>query len=317
MLTRIFTLLGFFMVLFVSEDLTAQIQAVGQPKVLIEGDGNHFMNPVWSPDGKSFAYTAGQFRGIWVADKNGRNVRQLTDKSAGYRFSWTSDSKAILAKVTETVNRRRQSALILFDKDNQSEHQLTDFTSRPSALPQWVPLEDKMIMVMGNKIELLEAGKGAVPRNLRSAEVPGLEEAQLLVDGQSKRENAVDVSPFDNAFYLNPQVSPDGEKIAFEIYGGNLYVMNIDGTRLTDLGPGNRPQWSPDSRYILANRTTDDGHDITSADIIAFSLDGKEKVNLTSNTSLIAMNPSWSPDDKSILFNDPSNGNIYILEISR
>lgn len=317
MLTRFISLLGLFFFLLIAVDLTAQIQVVGQPKLLIEGQGNHFMYPVWSPDGESFAFTAGQFRGIWVADKDGQNIRQLTDQSAGYRFSWTSDSKAILAKVTETVDRRKQSALMLYDKDNQSRHQLTDFTSRQSAIPQWVPLEDKMIMVFGNKIELLEAGKGAIPRNLRSAEIPGLEEAQFLVDGQSRRENAVDVSPFDDAFYLNPQISPDGQKIAFEIYGGNLYVMNIDGTRLTDLGPGHRPQWSPDSRYILVNQTTDDGHDITSADIIAFSLDGKEKINLTSNTSLIAMNPSWSPDDKSILFNDPSNGNIYILEISR
>lgn len=317
MLTRIITLSGIFLLLLITIDSTAQVRAVGQPKVLIEGEGNHYMNPVWAPDGQSFAFTAGQFRGIWVADKNGQNVRQLTDKSAGYRFSWTSDSKAILAKVTETVNRRKQSALILYDKDNESQHQLTDYKSGQSALPQWVPLEDKMIMVLGNKIELLEAGKGAIPRNLRSAEIPGLEEAQLLVEGQSKREKAVDVSPFENAYYLNPQVSPDGQKIAFEIYGGNLYVMNVDGTRLTDLGPGNRPQWSPDSRYILANRTTDDGHDITTADIIAFSLDGKEEINLTSSTSLIAMNPSWSPDDKNILFNDPSNGNIYILEISR
>src|SRR5699024_11118546 len=144
-----------------------------------------------------------------------------------------------------------------------------------------------------------------------------LQEAQELVKSQGDRTNSKDISPFEDAFYLNPQVSPDGQKLAFEIYGGNMYVMNVDGTRLIDLGPGHRPRWSPDSRYILANRTKDDGHNITKADIIAFSVDGKEKINLTTGTSLIAMNPSWSPDDKSILFNDPNTGNIYSLEISR
>lgn len=295
----------------------SQIQAVGQPKVLVDAKGNFFQNPVWSPDGNSFAFTSVQYQGIWVADKNGENIRQLTDKNAGYRFSWTSDSKGILSRVSQMVNRRKQSALVLFDKDSQSEHQLTEFRSGQNALPQWVPFEDKMVLILGNKIEVMEVGKSSGQNILRSNQFSNLQEAQELVKSQGDRTNSKDISPFEDAFYLNPQVSPDGQKLAFEIYGGNMYVMNVDGTRLIDLGPGHRPQWSPDSRYILANRTTDDGHNITKADIIAFSVDGKEKINLTTGTSLIAMNPSWSPDDKSILFNDPNTGNIYSLEISR
>ena len=45
--------------------------------------------------------------------------------------------------------------------------------------------------------------------------------------------------------------------------GGNFFAMNIDGTNLTDLGKGNRPRWSSDSKKIIFTVTEDDGHNFT------------------------------------------------------
>ena len=50
--------------------------------------------------------------------------------------------------------------------------------------------------------------------------------------------------------------SPDGERVVFQIVGGWLYTMNLDGTGLRDLfttGCSGTPAWSP---YVFEDSTT-------------------------------------------------------------
>ena len=96
-----------------------------------------------------------------------------------------------------------------------------------------------------------------------------------------------------------------------------MYVMNIDGTALTDLGIGYRLKWSPDSHYLTYMITKDNGEAIISSDIYYIKIDGTEKTNLTNTDDIIEMNPDWSPDGKKIAFDVPSKGAIYTIEISK
>jgi Tol biopolymer transport system component len=91
----------------------------------------------------------------------------------------------------------------------------------------------------------------------------------------------------------------------------------VDGSDLVDLGKANRPDWSPDSRYVVASVSEDDGYNITKGDLFAFSVDGNEKVNLTEQSGLIAQNPNWSPDGSKIAFDVPTEGAIYVLNIQQ
>ena len=70
--------------------------------------------------------------------------------------------------------------------------------------------------------------------------------------------------PIKDAQYINLSKSPDGTKMVFEVMGGNMFVMNIDGTNLIDLGKGNRPRWSFDSKKIIYMITEDNGHTLHS-----------------------------------------------------
>ena len=99
------------------------------------------------------------------------------------------------------------------------------------------------------------------------------------------------IEPIKDAEYINISLSPDQSKIVFEVMGGNMYKINVDGSGLTDLGKGNRPKWSPDSKNITYMITDDNGYEIISSDIYLINSDGSEKINLTNSNNSNNSNP--------------------------
>lgn len=99
-----------------------------------------------------------------------------------------------------------------------------------------------------------------------------------------------------------PQVSPDGTKLAFVKYSSDakscgIWVMDIDGTnpvQLTDSKKGYAfyPRWSPDGTHIIFQSTKKDKKD---ADIYVIDIDGNNLVQLTTNTSHDGT-PYWTND---------------------
>ena len=95
---------------------------------------------------------------------------------------------------------------------------------------------------------------------------------------------------------------------------GNLYVADPDTGKVTELGNGCNPTWGPNGDYLIFERTTDDGHEITSSDLWIASADGSVMQQLT-NTPGVEMMPSWSPDGKSVAYVE--DGVVYIAPIQQ
>lgn len=310
--------LSLFLAVFSYSVAFSQPSVSGDPVKLIDGSNTQFQAPVWSPDGSAIMFTSSGYQGLWTANAQGNNITQITTEDAGFGFQWSSDSKSVLTRVSQFQDRKRMQAIKIFHlEENREATQVTDFRNSMPSLPTWAQFEQKVVLISDNKVESFDSGLNVDSRQRVTSTEPMFYvlNQNSLAAGMIPENSVDNISPFEDATYLNLQVSPNGQKLAFEIYGGNMFVMNVDGSNLVDLGKANRPRWSPDGNYVIAQVAEDDGYDYQSSDLVVFSIDGNEQINLTSNSDLVAMNPSWSPDGQKIVFDEPKSGSIYVLNL--
>jgi Tol biopolymer transport system component len=284
---------------------------------LIGDSENYYMHPVWAPDGSKIAFTESNYNGLWVMNPDGSNAVQISDEAAsGWGFEWSADSKSILSRVAKFVGPRRLNAVKYFDIETGDSNQLTEYKSFMPGLPHWIDFDQNILIFNKKRPDKIKTNKtldGLDKSDFRQSTCFLKGNKLAIYNNNTFEINSLD--PLNASGYLNPVISNDGNKIAFEEYGGNLYVMDLDGTNLVDLGIGYFPQWSPNSKNIVYMLTEDDGHRITYSDIYMVNIENLVKVNITNTSEKLEMHPNWSPDGKTIVFDESHSGSIYLLEL--
>jgi Tol biopolymer transport system component len=291
-----------------------KFKAVGKPEKLIGGDGNYFIQPVWSPDGSKIAFTESNYIGLWLVNLDGSDLIQLSDEvGAGYDFSWSPDSREILSRVYKYEGKSRLNAIKSFKIGNENVTNISGYTHEKLGLPRWAKDNSQIYYLKDKKLETIETGRkvkfvGNVPLVYQ-------DNSTINSDLNSSVTRLLS-SGNKNTIYLNVRVSPSGQRVSYEVMGGNLFTMNIDGSDITDLGTGYNARWSPDSQYLVYMINTDDGHKFLSSDLYIIKSDGEEKINITNTSDQLEMNPCWSADGKQVVFNTYEDGAIYVMTIS-
>ncbi len=227
-------------------------------------------DPVFSPDGTKIAFYSilGGLAEIYVMDADGSNLTLVTDDACCEEYSpaWSPDGTR-LAFVSEQDGNAEIYAM---DIDGSNEVRLTDSFGLDRE-PTYSPDGTKIVF---------------------TSQRDGNDEIYVMnaVDGSN-----VQRLTFDTNVDIHAAWSPDGSKIAFtstrDSGGGDIYVMNADGTgqtaRTSD-GFSRRPAWSPDgSKIVFESRRT--GSD----ELFVMNADGSNPVRLTFNDDE-ERNPSWS-----------------------
>lgn len=260
----------------------AQPMSWSEPQPFIKSE-HSLMAPVWSPDGSQIAVTGDNFIGIWVADANGNNLRQVSESAgAGYKMLWNSNQEITSTPYT-VVDGKRMTRIEQVNVSTASVKQVAP-----------------------------------AMRNLKRSAVEGASSIyQIMLDEpQNATSMIAELSDYAGKWIINPVLSPDGSRIAFQIVTKGLFVCNADGSGLIELGKGSHASWLPDSRNLMMTCIVDDGHRFTSSDIYCVNVDKRSAVNITPTSDVIPVTIAVSPDGRRVAFDNDTDGAIYIINLN-
>jgi DNA-binding beta-propeller fold protein YncE len=180
-------------------------------------------------------------------------------------------------------------------------------------LPEWAEGDSKVYLPLKGSNEVYVSGIEKTSTITNDVITFEKNNKITVLDFITNSESSLE--PIKDAQYINISLSPDKLKIVFEVMGGNMFVINTDGSNLIDLEKGNRPKWSSDSKKIIYMIAEDNGHEFTASDIYIINADGTDRVNITNTDDVIEMSPGFSPDGKSIVFENYLEGSIYLMNI--
>lgn len=305
-------------ILIISLLLSFNLSAQLQPIKITGSTEDICMNPTISPNGELVAFTKAGYKGIWLYKFSDNSIKQITDEvAAGYAMQWSPDSKFILSRPAYYDGPIRYNAVKIYNAETSEAIQLSDYRTKMPSIPRWSNFNEEVFIITNNQIESFTTGLTATnEQKLQSGKVVAYitNDDKIGVTDLSTNTTSI-FEPIAGKKCMNLSLSPDNQRVVFEIYGGNLYSMKIDGSELTDLGKGFRAKWMADSQHIIYMITEDDGHQFTSSDIYKIKYDGTEKVNLTNTENRIELSPSASLIGNKIVFEAFDEGAIYSMNL--
>src|SRR6266571_4963767 len=135
----------------------------------------------------------------------------------------------------------------------------------------------------------------------------------------AQRRSITEKDLFNFVWISDPQVSPDGTRVAFvrvtvnekkDGYNTSIWSVSTSGGdaphQLTKGGHDSAPRWSPDGKYLLFLRATEKDGKAASAQLSILPMAGGDSFSFT-DLPRGANHPVWSPDGKTIAFTSDTN----------
>jgi Tol biopolymer transport system component len=268
--------------------------ATGEKRKLFGGDA---VQPSWSPHGDRIAFWAipkdTAERDLWTIPASGGSPVAVTqDQPIDWNPFWSADGKALYF-----VSDRGGSM-------NLWRIPIDETSGKPTGEPQAMTTPS------------LSSAHFTISRDGHRIAYVGLNPLASIEKVPFEPSAGKTGSPAlllrQSGTLQNPDVSPDGEWVAFRTAGGqeDLFLVRSDGTglrKLTDDPHRDRgPAWSPDGRRIAFYSNRDEGK----YEIWVINPDGSGLTQLTKKTGRTWF-PHWSPDGRRIIYPTGSGSEMF------
>ncbi len=307
-----------------------------EAQLLVQDESNSFW-PAWGPSGDRMYFVSDREFGnsnIWSAARDGSDQKPVT-RFRRNDIRWMQMAKNAAKAVYERdfgiwitdIENGRSEAVRIEAPNELKENRTVTLTDESISEFRVSPDGKKIAAVIRGEIFVLST-EGDYARNItntawRERDIAwNMESSRIIyVSDPEANPDLYSVSALGDSEperltrtsedVLQPQLSPDGEWIAY--YRGHRQIRLIrpdgSGDRLLiedDFGGrfADGFSWSPDSRYVAVVRSG------SNTDIYAVSVETGEKTMLT-NTAYDEGSPVWSSDGKTLFFASNRSGHSF------
>ena len=250
-----------------------------------------------SPDGSFVVFSQNAKGGLHKMDLASKEINMISANGNSFDLKIASDGTVVFRESRTAENKLRYTSLKAVDARGLE----TTLVAPTRDLNGFAVNGTNVMTVDNNKVEAKSLNGGVAVQ----MPVASIRYGQLCIDGEVISPNGQ-----DGASYLWPSISPNGTKVCYYLVTKGCYVANIDGSNPVYIGQLRATKWLNDLTVVGMN-DLDDGSVVTSSKLIAASIDGKVKQELTVGESL-AMFPSTN--GKRIAYSTPM-GDLFIINL--
>ncbi|HJR44718.1 MAG TPA: hypothetical protein VJ927_03880 [Actinomycetota bacterium] len=280
--------------------------------------GSTSFAPVWSPNKQHIAFTRheGSVGSVWVMKADGSDERVLAENGDSPSWSPDGDRLVYVRRAGVTDPFATGDALVTVAIDGTQESVVAEAEGRLES-PQWSPDGAEIAFV---------AGMPTDDGDPTTFDEDNLDIYKVVLETEEIVRLTEDLHRDED-----PRWSPDGNRLAFVSdrddercgegsdgcpYTTEIYLMEPDGSsekRFTHnaLHHDRNPEWAPDGRALVWNRTTDDDVNTSccNAEIVLKAVDGSRSRLLTKDDRF-DLDPSFSPGGFWVVFMSYREGGL-------
>jgi Tol biopolymer transport system component len=292
--------------------------------------------PQWSPDGMWISFAGPKGNGIGLVRPDGSDWRWLTrEPLSGYKHAWSPDASRMVFRTRKVDAAGRSYAVRVLTLKGEVES-ATDWM-RDAQPPLWQRGTEGMRWIGQTGTE--ESAGPWIPCSLPAP--PPLPVPPLLYyrSQQLQRRSATGLEPLSGGMSFDPQWTRDGSRVAFDAEDHIAVSDGLSAAGTVQLGPGQRPAWSPDGKWIVYQKTQDHthaagdqsvhtgdtlthqhaggtNHRIVESELWITAADGSVRFQLTHTPDVLEVEPQWSPDSSMIVCGTEGDGKLLVLRLT-
>jgi Tol biopolymer transport system component len=216
--------------------LSAELRDGSAPLELVtilDGAGRNY-HPRLSPDGRYLAFDSDRDgeRGVYIANRDGSEVRRISGPGFAAVPSWSPDMRA-LAFVRAEPDRPRVWNLWRLDRHTGKQTRLTSLRYGQPWGASWLPDSRRLCYSHEDRLVVLDTESG---------------------------ETHTYASPLPGRLVRTPAVSSDGRLVAFQVMRSGVWILELESgamRRLIDDPSAEEFAWSPDGGRLAYHSRRD------------------------------------------------------------